>query len=325
MHVSYDDILDRIRKPPIWWSNGVPRYEPFRPSMTSVYAQEAVLVEADCQHCGRTFIVALHSHRPECRVDLEQTNDISLGDPPSHKCDGPGNSMSALPIRILEFWEKVDVTTNPRRAEREWQRVPSFEIEFPNDRAERRANKHMPSFGSRPTSFRSKACVEVERETRAPGIFRRIAETARYRRILHGAGAKYVEGRNYDDLTPTAAAKVRTVERYAVMLALQAFAYDVHCTAATIIHLSREGAAREARDEKAALTGRVLDKWLFKELHLPHPHPSFFELAAPLGLGLGAELENWLLASEPPISEIIAWFEEHGPKIERFNRYFGSR
>jgi hypothetical protein len=122
--------LDRIAEPPLWWSNGVPRYERFRPAMTWVYAQEALLVDAKCQHCGRLFTMGLHSSRlGEYRRELEETDDIRIGDPPNHDCGGPGNSMQAVPLRILEFWELVFVTTNST----EWQRVTSLEGELPDD------------------------------------------------------------------------------------------------------------------------------------------------------------------------------------------------
>lgn len=134
MHVSYDDILHRIPEPPLCWSNGVPRYEPFEPHMTSVYAGEALLVEAKCQHCGCKFNLGVQSslHRPEYGPAIQE-GDIRLDDPPSHDCDGPGNSMTSMPVRVLEFWEKVNVSTNPKQWSGEWRRVPSLEIEFPDN------------------------------------------------------------------------------------------------------------------------------------------------------------------------------------------------
>ena len=127
MWVSYDDILKRIPEDPLWWSDGVPRYEPFRPAMTSVYAKEALLVEAKCQHCGRLFTMGLHSRGDYCR-ELQETDDILVGDPPNHDCGGPGNHMQTVPLRILEFWA-LFVT----RESREWQRVTSLERDLAAD------------------------------------------------------------------------------------------------------------------------------------------------------------------------------------------------
>lgn len=135
MWVSYNDILNRIADPPLWWLDGVPRYQPFKPFETSVYAGEALLIEAECQHCGKPFTLGLHSplHHGEFRSALERTNDLPpIGDPPNHDCDGSGNSMNALPMRITEFWEKVNVATNPKHWRGEWQRVSTFEITLPD-------------------------------------------------------------------------------------------------------------------------------------------------------------------------------------------------
>jgi hypothetical protein len=121
MYVSYDDILKRIPEPPLWWSDGVPRYEPFEPKMTDVYAGEALLIEAKCQHCSRSFVLGIHSviNGPGYRREIEEANDIHLDDPPSHDCDGPGNSMSSVPVRVLEFWENL--------GGQDWRRVPELE------------------------------------------------------------------------------------------------------------------------------------------------------------------------------------------------------
>lgn len=131
MHVSYDDILDRIPEPPLWWLDGVPRYKAFGPAETSVYAFEALLVEAKCQHCQRPFTVGLPSLRQGVfRAALEQTNDLpSIGDPPRHDCDGPGNSMNMLATRVLEFWERVSEPSSHGQ----WRRVPALELAFPPD------------------------------------------------------------------------------------------------------------------------------------------------------------------------------------------------
>ena len=90
MHVSYDDILSRILEPPIWWSDGVPRYTSFEPGMTCVYAQEAVLMEAECQSCGREFTLGLYSHKPGSFRAKLTGPDMHWGwaDPPNHHCHG---------------------------------------------------------------------------------------------------------------------------------------------------------------------------------------------------------------------------------------------
>jgi hypothetical protein len=108
------------------------------------------------------------------------------------------------------------------------------------------------------------------------------------------------------------------LERQALALLLQSFAYDARATAARILELHGHGAEAEALREQGALLGRILCDWFYKQVALPHPHPSLFDLASPLRLGLGPELERWLMCEELLVSEIKTWLEQHGPGIDRF-------
>ena len=127
MHVPYDDILSRIPEPPVWWSSGVPRYVPFEPHMTYIYAREAMLVDAECQSCGRKFALGLHSHQAGVfRAKLAGPDNMwGWSDPPYHHCHG--DSMNVIVTRILEFWEQ-DQTPGPTLGN--WQRDSTLEIAF---------------------------------------------------------------------------------------------------------------------------------------------------------------------------------------------------
>ena len=152
-------------------------------------------------------------------------------------------------------------------------------------------------------------------------LIRNLIEEARIRRGLRAAASQYIAGRHYDELTPVAMRRLKQLERRAVSLALGTFAYDVGCTTASMIELQRRGAEQEALEEKVALTGRVLGGWAFKHVGLPYPHPSLFEFADSLRLGLGRDLEKWLVGRELSLADAVAWLEEFGPRIERFITY----
>ena len=126
MNVPYDDILSRIPEPPLWWSSGVPRYAPFEPKMMSVYASEAMLLETQCQSCGREFALGICSESGEGgRLRAKLTGPDRMwgwADPPSHACHG--DSMNVVVLSVLEFWQKVDV---PGSALQEWERQPMLE------------------------------------------------------------------------------------------------------------------------------------------------------------------------------------------------------
>ena len=111
MYIGYDDILSRIAEPPLWWLDGVPRYEPFHPTAVSVYATEALLVHIRCQVCARDYHVGLHEpkeHGASLFMTLLQTRrEIGVGDPPN-ACPGGGcgAATNAEEVAVLQFWER---------------------------------------------------------------------------------------------------------------------------------------------------------------------------------------------------------------------------
>jgi hypothetical protein len=156
---------------------------------------------------------------------------------------------------------------------------------------------------------------------RQMGWIGRICETVRYRRLPRSLATRYVASRNYSpELTPDACRRLRRLDRKGFTLALRIFAYDARKTTAAIMELSRRGELEEALIEKAALTGRTLGGWALETAGLPQPHDSLFELADPLGIGLGTELRRWLLNQDNWFAEADAWFRAYGPAIERFER-----
>lgn len=123
MYIEYDDIVSRIAEPPLWWLEGVPRYEPFHHQALCVYAQEALLVHIRCQICSKDFEIGLYDPRPYStptfRALLNTRREIGVGDPPN-ACCFPGSSMGAVEVAVLQFWERPP-------NQREWRRVPELE------------------------------------------------------------------------------------------------------------------------------------------------------------------------------------------------------
>jgi hypothetical protein len=126
MHPDYSDILDRIPESPSWWFNGVPRYKSFSPNDLSIGPQEVGLALVECQGCGTQFTIGVE---PSFFVDGSMFDQIvsdafNYDDPPRHVApDGSrcvGETMGAIPIRLLEAW----------RRDRDgfgWDRQPQFE------------------------------------------------------------------------------------------------------------------------------------------------------------------------------------------------------
>jgi len=118
VHRSYLDILNRIDQDPLWYDEyAVPRYDPFKPDMLGIYDKWVVLVEIECQSCGRAFKVAegwndfdriapyINRNEPVPEFDFIQVaSHFHYGDPPAHGC--VGDTMNCVDIRILEAWEK---------------------------------------------------------------------------------------------------------------------------------------------------------------------------------------------------------------------------
>jgi len=135
---DYRDIRSRIKEEPIWYDdNGVPRYDKFSPDLvSSIYAQEALLVKIKCQDCHSVFFVGVcysdmekifnrHAASYEEHIkDYLNAKDknkryfpFHYGDPPAHGC--VGDTMNCEDIQIIEFWKKEKFV---------WKRKPEYEI-----------------------------------------------------------------------------------------------------------------------------------------------------------------------------------------------------
>ncbi len=151
MKACYSDILKLTKKQPLWYDeNGVPRYCKFTPSdLPSIYARIAVLMEIQCQACGKPFLVGIgsdkHTSPPFTKAQLKKypaleplqrfLKDLAAwkksprntsppfyyGDPPRHGGKGciAGGTMNSEVVRIVEYWEKGNIT--------EWKRFKRLE------------------------------------------------------------------------------------------------------------------------------------------------------------------------------------------------------
>ena len=134
MKAEYKDITSRIKKDPKWYDdNGTPRYCKFHPDrLPDIYAVEGILLEIQCQHCGRHFIVGISWSKQDGFLQqrwsfskmLKNQHIPGYGDPPIHGCIGDTETSDSL--RIVEFWKK-NAETNY-----EWERIKENEIKFEN-------------------------------------------------------------------------------------------------------------------------------------------------------------------------------------------------
>lgn len=132
---DYDDIKDAIDREPLWYDgHGVPRYQPFSPTMLGVYDNFAVFAEIACQNCRRVFYVGVGACRIAFAAGVPTKNSLAglvnryhYGDPPIHGC--VGDTMNSVAYRVLEAWEHTKATNW------EWRRFPDYEgaIEYPED------------------------------------------------------------------------------------------------------------------------------------------------------------------------------------------------
>ena len=118
MNNRYDDITSRIGDPPLWWdSNGVPRFDPFKPRMCpNIYTHEVGLFLIACQYCGERFEVEMHTDIFAHRSKVPPSK-WHYGDPPNHGC--VGDTMNCEDIAVLEFWTRDGLE--------EWKRRPEME------------------------------------------------------------------------------------------------------------------------------------------------------------------------------------------------------
>jgi hypothetical protein len=127
MHLKYHDILRHASGRPLWWLDGVPRYEPFSPDVAGTF--EIALVQTACQGCGTRYDVSVRPRPPlfhKLRNVLAYTNSLEVGDPPfachelgATQCSA-GYCTSSLEIKILEFWWRTGIRA-------EWQRDKRLE------------------------------------------------------------------------------------------------------------------------------------------------------------------------------------------------------
>lgn len=105
MYRSYKDIIDLVSKPPLWWVDGVPRFEPFSPNKAIAYGDEVALVHCRCQCCGFRYDIAkCGGGEPESLRDhYALWRSVDIGDPPNFCCS-PGHASTAEEIEILQFW-----------------------------------------------------------------------------------------------------------------------------------------------------------------------------------------------------------------------------
>lgn len=94
---------------------------------------QVALIEIQCQGCGKHFLVEVQSDRikrilfkePDLK-ELIKTKGLSYGDPPFHEGCDSGLTMTAIPLRVIEFWEydwnKI-----------EWKRNKEYEINVTPD------------------------------------------------------------------------------------------------------------------------------------------------------------------------------------------------
>jgi hypothetical protein len=129
---DYKDIVTRVSESPKWWdAHGVPRYDDFRPELSSnIYANEVVLLRIACQCCSREFDVEKTWDKYSCdwtgrtRASLsEGLAFIHYGDPPNSGCCPAGATMNCIDLRVLQFWARAGST---------WVRSPELEIELEN-------------------------------------------------------------------------------------------------------------------------------------------------------------------------------------------------
>ncbi len=125
MHRYYDDILNRVAEQPRWFDEvAVPRFGDFTPeAIADIYADRCVLMQIECQRCGKSFDVAMsRSMAAVLEQDYtlwEHVDSLHYGDPPNVRCCAAGPSMNSTSVRVIEAWE---------RDGSRWHRLQQYEI-----------------------------------------------------------------------------------------------------------------------------------------------------------------------------------------------------
>jgi hypothetical protein len=156
MHCHYKDILKLADKAPKWFDeNAVPRFCAFAPDeCANIYADEVVLLLIRCQNCHHPFRVCIstsHSERmiqtvrmrawgetldPSKKVEeigplATRIQGLHYGDPPNISCCPAGPTMGSDPIKVIEFWDRLDPMD--RRGNREWKRRRELEVRLDDE------------------------------------------------------------------------------------------------------------------------------------------------------------------------------------------------
>lgn len=128
MKQNYQELLQH-NVPPDWWDeNGCPRYVLFNPKYCNPYANEAALLDVECQSCRALFVVGVssdsqtHSQRSTLSQMIFAKYPFIYGDPPyvTYCCD-VGQNQCTRTIRVVQFWQKYEY---------EWKRVHEYEGNF---------------------------------------------------------------------------------------------------------------------------------------------------------------------------------------------------
>lgn len=112
MKQQYQDIIEAFDSSPKWFDeHGVPRNVPFHPQeVADVYAREVALVRVRCQGCGTVFLVAVSWAVADGMDGIaklsKEPKGIEYGDPPNVGCCSTGPTMTSVPIRIVQFWQR---------------------------------------------------------------------------------------------------------------------------------------------------------------------------------------------------------------------------
>lgn len=131
MNHHYADIIERIPDAPKWWDeHAVPRYCDFDPTeIANIYAKECALLLIECQNCETPFHVCISrtawetSENARTLGSIVLDDEIHYGDPPNTGCCAAGATMNSVPVRVLEFWLRVN-------HDLEWRRQPGLEREI---------------------------------------------------------------------------------------------------------------------------------------------------------------------------------------------------
>lgn len=133
MYEPYFDIREKLGEPMWHDKHGVPRYCKYEPGLQGVYDDFDALFEVWCQGCGRKFLVGASATGfvvgDEGPVNYVLPEDsirwpsfVVYGDAPWHGCKSGGETMTAIPLRIVEFWRK----DGPG----DWERDSGWEVDF---------------------------------------------------------------------------------------------------------------------------------------------------------------------------------------------------